>query len=40
MSSKKIIFLLYIYKIYLISAEWYRNPKVDAKIVRKLVEFG
>ena len=38
--QKNYFFIVYIYKIYLISAEWYRNPKVDAKIVRKLVEFG
>ena len=40
MSSKKIIFLLYIYKIYLISAEWYRNPKVDAKIWVSMKDVG
>ena len=28
------------YKMYLISAEGYKNAEVDAKIVRKLVKFG
>ena len=39
MLSKYIdIFLLCMYKMYLISAEGYKNAEVDAKIVRKTGE--
>ena len=38
MSSKKFIFFLCMYKMYLISAEGYKNTEVDAKIVRKTGE--
>ena len=38
MSSKKIIFFLCMYKMYLISPEGYKNAEVDAKIVRKTGE--
>ena len=38
MSSKKFIFFLCMYKMYLISAEGYKNAEVDAKIVRKTGE--
>ena len=35
MSSKKIIFFLCIYKMYLISAEWYKNAKVDFLTIKR-----
>ena len=35
MSSKNFIFFLCMYKVYLLSAEGYKNAEVDAKIVRK-----
>ena len=35
MLSKKYIFFVCMYKMYLISAEGYKNAEVDAKIVRK-----
>ena len=35
MSSKKSFFFFCMYKMYLISAEGYKNAEVDAKIVRK-----
>ena len=38
MRSKKIIFFLYMYKMYLISAEGYKNAEVEAKLVRKTGE--
>ena len=38
MPSKKKIFFLCMYKMYLILAEGYKNAKVDAKIVRKTGE--
>ena len=38
MPSKKFVFFLYMYKIQLISAEGYKNAKIDAKIVRKTGE--
>ena len=38
MSSKKIIFFLCMYKMYLILPEGYKNAEVDTKIVRKTGE--
>ena len=38
MSSKKSFFFFCMYKMYLISAEGYKNAEVDAKIVRKTGE--
>ena len=38
MPSKKIIFFLCMYKMYLISTEGYKNGEADAKIVRKTGE--
>ena len=38
MLSKKYIFCVCMYKMYLISAEGYKNAEVDAKIVRKTGE--
>ena len=38
MSSKNIIFFLCMYKMYLISAEGYKNARVGLKIVRKTGE--
>ena len=35
MSSKNFIFFLCMHKMYLLSAEGYKNAEVDAKIVRK-----
>ena len=37
-SRKKLLFFLCMYKMYLISAEGYKNAEVDAKIVRKTGE--
>ena len=38
MSSKKIIFFLCMYKMYLILPEGYKNAEVNTKIVRKTGE--
>ena len=38
MSSKKSFFFFCMYKMYLISAEGYKNAEVDSKIVRKTDE--
>ena len=38
MPSKKIIFFLCMYKMYLILPEGYKNAEVDTKIVRKTGE--
>ena len=38
MPSKKFIFFLCMYKMYLISTEGYKNGEADAKIVRKTGE--
>ena len=39
MSSKNFIFFLCMHKMYLLSAEGYKNAEVDAKIVRKTGKF-
>ena len=38
MSSKKIIFFLCIYKMYLISAEWYKNANVKFLTIKSISE--